>query len=219
MDLGRWRRAAKARARLSIGIAPLSERWGADRGQPIHRHYLERFLARHAADVCGRVLEFNDPLYTRQYGQDRVADSQVLHLDQSNPRATIVADLTRPNEVPSDHFDCVICTHVLHIVFDLPAMVRSLHRILRPGGVLLAAVPQLSMAGPEYHELWRFTAEGLSRLLAGSFDPARIEATTFGNSLAAAAEIRGLVAEELTRAELEAEDPRFGIEVCARAVK
>lgn len=215
--LRRVANVARARVRLAAGIAPLSERWGWDRGQPLHRFYVEQFLSRHAADVRGRCLEFNDPLYTRQFGGDRVTSTDVIHVEAGNPLATIVADLTRPNDVPSDHFDCIICTHVLHVVPDLPAIARELHRILAPGGVLLVAVPQLSMAGPEWHELWRFTPLGLRRVLEPAFGPIEVEA--FGNSLVAAAEIRGLVAAELSERELKAQDPRFAIEVCARAVK
>lgn len=206
-----------ARARLAFGVAPLSERWGWDRGKPLHRWYVDRFLARFSADVRGRCLEFNDALYCQHYGGARVTDQQVVHIDASNALATIVADLAGPNDVPSDRFDCIVCTHVLHVVRDPPRMIAELHRILAPGGVLLIAAPQLSMAGPEFHELWRFTQNGVRHLLAPHFPEAIVE--SYGNSLVAAAEIRGLVVSDLTVAELLAQDDRFAIEVCARAVK
>jgi SAM-dependent methyltransferase len=216
----RWAlRSIFARARLGLGVSPLSERWGFDRGTPLHRHYIRRFLEENASDVRGSCLEFNDSLYTEQIGGHRVIERHVIHVDRTNPRATIVADLTKPNEVGSDRFDCIICTHVLHVVFDLRAIARELHRILRPGGVLLVAVPQLSMAGPEFDELWRFTSLGLRRLLEEPFGRGQVEARGYGNALVAAAEIRGLVAEELTEREISAQDPRFAIEACARAVK
>ena len=41
----------------------------------------------------------------------------------------------------------------------------------------------------------------------------------YGNSLTAAGDLRALVADEFTKAELEYHDPRFAIIVCARAVK
>jgi hypothetical protein len=41
----------------------------------------------------------------------------------------------------------------------------------------------------------------------------------YGNSLTAAGEIRGLVAEEFTREEIDHQDERFPVEVCGRAVR
>ena len=37
--------------------APVTRTFGFDRGKPIDRWYIERFLAEHAADVRGRVLK------------------------------------------------------------------------------------------------------------------------------------------------------------------
>ena len=118
-------RTAVARARLGLGLQPLSERWGYDRGVSVHRRYITDFLEAHAHDVRGHVLEFNDPGYTREVGGGRVTKSDVVHLDDTNPQATIVADLTGPNTVPSDTFDCVIATHVLHVIFEPLTILRE----------------------------------------------------------------------------------------------
>jgi SAM-dependent methyltransferase len=143
----------------------------------------------------------------------------ILHIDDSNPRATLTGDLTQPNGLPSDHFDCIVCTHVLHLIFDVRRASSELHRMLKPGGVLLIAVPNIGMGGSEYHELWGFTSEGLFRVLAEWFAEDSITIRAYGNSLTAAGEIRGVIASEFTRAELNTHDPRFAVEICARAVK
>ena len=84
---------------------------------------------------------------------------------------------------------------------------------------MLIAVPQVSMCDPGFHELWRFTAEGLAFMLAKAFGTGNVTVRAYGNSLTAAGEIRGLVAHEFSQATLEYHDPRFAIEVCARAYK
>ena len=99
------------------------------------------------------------------------------------------------------------------------AALAELYRILKPGGVLLAAVPQANMSAPYWHELWRWTPEGFHLQLAKFFGAANITVRAYGNSLTAAGDIRGLVTDEFTRAQLDYHDPRFGIVVCARAVK
>jgi SAM-dependent methyltransferase len=204
---------------MAIRVQPLSGLWGFDRGLPIHRHYLERFLQEFSADIRGYCLEFELDYYTSRFGGTRVSRVDVLHLDASNRRATIVADLTKPNDIPSDLFDCIICTHVLHIIYDFEKAVSELHRILKPGGILLVAVPSVSMYGQETGELWRFVPNGLRMVLATVFGIDHVIVRGYGNSLVAAAELRGLVAHELTQTELDTHDPRFPVEVCARAVK
>ena len=208
-----------ARFQMDFGVPALSDWWGTDRGLAIHRYYLEKFLAEFAPDIRGRCLEFQDPQYTPRFGGSRVTHLDILHMDESNPRATLVADLTKPNDLPGEAFDCVVCTHVLHTIFEAEKAVRGIHRILKPGGVLLAAVPQISMYGPDYGELWRFTPEGLRVLLSRVFGEDNVDWRAYGNSLTAAGEIRGLASHEFTKAELDQHDVRFAVEVCARAVK
>ncbi|MGH2371196.1 MAG: glycosyltransferase, partial [Chloroflexota bacterium] len=126
-------------------LAPVSRRFGWDRGGlPVDRYYIERFLERHASDVAGHVLEVRDDAYTRRFGGARVSRADVLHPTADNPKATIVADLTDAEQVPSDTFDCIILTQVLPFIPDFQAAARTLHRILRPGGVLLATMPGIS---------------------------------------------------------------------------
>jgi SAM-dependent methyltransferase len=212
-------KAAPARARLAIGVEPLSYAWGGDRGEAIFMSYLCDFLQEFAADIHGHCLEFYDDSYTTAYGKAAVTKLDILHIDGSNPRATLVADLTKANGIPSDCFDCIICTHTLHLIFEVGRAVADLYRILKPGGVLLAAVPQVSMCDPGWHEFWRFTPEGLHRMLATAFRPEDVEIRAYGNSLTSAGQLRGLSSREFTQREFSTHDARFAVEVCARALK
>jgi ubiquinone/menaquinone biosynthesis C-methylase UbiE len=197
----------------------MSYLWGFDRGLPIHRHYVEQFLRESAFDIRGHCLEFQDNFYMSRFGMSRVNKRDVIHKESGNPNATIVADITKPNNIAGDQFDCVICTYVLNLISDVDAALAELYRVLKPGGVLLIAVPQANMAAPYWHELWRWTAEGFHLQLAKFFDEQNVTVRAYGNSLTAAGDIRGLVADEFTKAQLAYHDPRFGIVVCARAVK
>ena len=92
---------------------PVSAYWGFDRGMPVDRVYIERFLERHAADIRGRVLEVEDAEYTRTCGGTRVTTSDVLDVDPANERATVVADLGEAGSLPPERFDCAIVTQTL----------------------------------------------------------------------------------------------------------
>jgi glycosyltransferase involved in cell wall biosynthesis/SAM-dependent methyltransferase len=125
-------------------VVPLSRSFGFERGQPIDRYYIERFLGDHAHDVRGRVLEVGDSAYTRRFGGTEVSAIDVLHINDGNPEATIVDDLSRATRLPSAAFDCVLVIQTLHLIFDLAEAVRTIRRILKPGGVVLATFPGIS---------------------------------------------------------------------------
>jgi hypothetical protein len=80
-------------------LSPISRLWGYDRGCPVDRYYIENFLSRQAASIRGRVLEIGDNTYTRRFGAGRVTHSDVLHVKEGNPQATIIGDLTSADHV------------------------------------------------------------------------------------------------------------------------
>ncbi len=199
---------------------PLSDHWGYDRGTPVDRYYIERFLAAHAADVRGRALEVMNADYVRRFGGARVTRADVLDIDAANPNATVVADLAAADAVPGGQFDCFVLTQTLQLVYDVHAAVRHAHRLLAPGGVLLATVPVVSRiatgAAPDY---WRLTAPACERLFGDAFGAGRVEVRAHGNVLAAVAFLAGAACEELPRGALDADDPDFPLLVTVRARK
>ena len=123
---GRERVPAVGRVRLGDlrRLTPISQCFGFDRGLPVDRYYIERFLARHASEIVGRVLEIGDDAYTRKFGGSRVSRSDVLHVHHGNPRATFVGDLTDPDVLPEAAFDCIVLTQTLQLIYDVRARDR-----------------------------------------------------------------------------------------------
>jgi glycosyltransferase involved in cell wall biosynthesis/SAM-dependent methyltransferase len=210
---------AAARFRLAVGIEPLSYAWGSERGTPIFEYYIDQFLTEWAGDIRGHCLEFFNDQYKPTRWEPQLDHLEAIHLENSHPLATMVADLAGPNDIPSERFDCIICTHTLHSRIDVEKAAAELHRLLKPHGVLLVAVPVLCMYEPGLNESWRFTEAALEGLLATRFGPRNVTVRSYGNSLTAAGQLRGLTVENFTRAELYAHDARFAVEACARAVK
>jgi SAM-dependent methyltransferase len=197
---------------------PLSEHWGTERGTPIDRYYIARFLQRYRADIRGRVLEVKDSGYTDRFGCD-VTGRDVLDIDPANRAATILVDLANAEEIPSESFDCFILTQTLQYIYDPASALWHAWRILRPGGVLLVTVPGLSRLAPPLVDYWHFTPGGCSRLLSEIFGPGAVSVFSYGNVLAATAVLTGMAAEELRARELLARDVRYPVIVAARAVK
>lgn len=231
--LAAWRRTRRrplaAGSGLS-GLRPLSAIWGLDRGTPIERYYVEQFLAKHAADIRGDVLEMGDPRYTRRFGGDRVRRSEVLHIGPGNPDATLIGDLVTGTGIPRNAFDCFIVVITFFLIYDVRAAIRTCYEALKPGGVLLAHFTGIARRLPDDDhwgppgwsgegDLWRFTSVSARRLCAEAFTAESMEVVTYGNVRSAAASLYGLACEDLLPEELNYHDPNFELAICVRAVR
>jgi SAM-dependent methyltransferase len=203
-------------------LSPVSREFGYDRGLPIDRYYIERFLEMHRRDITGRTLEIGDDEYTQRYGGDRTTRRDVLHVHGQNRAATIVGDLTEAPQIAEGMFDCAVVTQTLHLIYDVERAVATLHRILRTGGVVLATFPGISqLSEDEWSHTWSwgFDARLARALFANCFGEHNVTVEAHGNSLAAVAFLQGLATVELTPAQLELEEAGCELLVAVRAVK
>jgi len=192
---------------------PLSGTWGFDRGTPVDRYYIERFLSEHREAIRGRVLEIKDSSYTRQFGAG-VVEAEVLDIDASNPNATIVADLGAADAVEGARFDCFILTQTLQFIYDTRAALAHAHRLLAPGGVLLATVPVVSRLAPSNGltgEYWRFPPAACRLLFEEAFGTGQVAIHSYGNVTSAIAFLAGAAREELRADQLDARDEYFPV--------
>lgn len=225
-----WLRALTRRPRVGkvdFGdlrrLAPISATWGFDRGTPVDRFYIDRFMRSHDKDVRGRVLEIANPAMTHRYGGDRVTKSDVLHPVPAPAPVTLVGNIETGDGIPEGAFDCAIVTQTLLLVYDVRAAVHTLSRILAPGGVALVTVPGITKISREdmdqWGQFWSFTSASMRRLFSEAFDPAGVSVAAYGNVLAATAFLHGLSAEELTEPELLHRDRDFEVLLAVRAAK
>lgn len=202
---------------------PVSRKFGFDRGQCIDRHYIERFLEANCEDIRGRVLEVAENTYTRRFGGGRVTHSDVLHAEPGHSSTTIVADLTKADYVPADAFDCIILTQTLQHIYDVKAAIRTLHRILKSSGALLATVPGISQISrfdmDRWGDFWRFTTLSAARLFEEAFPAANLRIESHGNVQVAVAFLHGLAVHEVDRDVLDAGDPDYQVLITVRAEK
>ena len=204
-------------------LTPISPIFAIDRGLPIERYFIEKFLSANASDIRGRSLEMGDDFYIQKFGKGRVEKIDVLNVVES-PHATIVADLTCADHVPSNSFDCIIFTQSLQMIYDMNAALKHLYRILKPGGVLLLTSHGISKIGrhlgrDKWGEYWHITTQSAERLFAETFSNADVQIGSYGNILTAMCSLHGLASEELSPKELEYVDPDFEVIVTVRAVK
>lgn len=200
-------------------LFPIGHSFGWERGTPIDRYYIEGFLVRNAENIRGRVLEAGDNRYTSRIGGARVEQSDILAVEATNGRATIVGDLTRKDTLPEAAFDCIILTQTLQYIFDLRTSVAMLYRALKPGGVLLITTPGVTAIEQTWSWYWTFTTTALHRLLEEPFGRDAVSVEVHGNIFAATAFLYGIATEELEFSKLNAVDSTYPVTVAARAIK
>ena len=216
-DGSRWLRARRLRRE------PASAVYGYDRGRPIDRHYIEGFLDRHSIAIRGRVLEVGDDQYTRRFGGSRVGRSDVLDVRLDAVGATITGDIADLSHVASESFDAIVFTQTLQCVYEPRAAVATLHRLLAPGGVLLATFPGTTHLPPGggWTETWywSFTPLAARRLFEERFGSGNVVVEPRGNLAAATAFLQSLAVEDLRRRDLDRDDGAYPLVITSIAVK
>jgi hypothetical protein len=189
---------------------PFSSSYGFERGTPIDRYYLHRFLAAHCDAIAGDVLEVQTSGYTDRFGHDLSRVDTFDIVPQFAP--TFLCDLAHCDQViPSRTYDCVLLPNMLPHVRELGLALTQLRRNVRPGGAVLASAAGLLPLTGDVPEYWRLSPDGWREQLTTAWPGATIDITGHGNCLAAVAAQMGLALEELTPAELDVCDPRFPV--------
>jgi len=193
---------------------PISRIFGLDRGTPIDRYYIEKFLADQSALIKGRALEIEDNVYIRKFGKG-VTSSEILHYTADNPRATIIGDLTQPQTLPAGGIDCFICTQTFNFIYDYKAAIRGAHTLLNKNGVLLCTLAGLCQISrydmDRWGDFWRFTTRSAEEAFSEVFGRENVKVASYGNVLSSVALLHGVSVEELSREELDLVDPDYQI--------
>jgi SAM-dependent methyltransferase len=185
----------------SMSTRPLSKVYGFDRGSPVDRRYIERFLTQNARFIRGRCIEVKDSNYLRRFGAEQVISADVLDINADNPCANVVGDLQDLKVVADASYDCAVVTNTLQYLRDPRRGVCELHRILAAGGTALVTLPCLGRPGAEEFtvvdgiDYWRFMPAGVSVLFADlSWE---VDVTLYGNALVGMAMWYGMAVEDL----------------------
>jgi SAM-dependent methyltransferase len=157
-----------------------------------------------------------------RFGGSKVERSEILHVHDANRGVDYIGDLTRLDVLPPDTFDCIVLTQTLHLIFDMRAAIATLHRALKPGGILLLTTPGISQVDRGEWGLtwcWSLTPVSARRLLQERFSPDAITVGAHGNVFAATCFLQGLAVQEVIPSELDPHDASYPIIVTCRAIK
>lgn len=210
--------ARPVRSVAGARITPVDRPGAERRGTSIDRYYVAAFLESCAADLSGDVLEVPAEGTARTIGGDAITRLDALDVYGRDDRATCFADLRCAPNLASESYDCILLTG-LHLIDDMPAALAECARLLKRGGVVLAALPCAGVEdGAPGRAHWRATATGARRLFAAQFG-SHVRVTPYGNVAATAAFLHGLAVHDVSQDSLDFTDPHAPLLVAVRAQK
>jgi len=202
---------------------PVSTVFGLDRGTPVDRYYIEKFLSENKNLIKGNVLEIAENTYSKKFGADRVIKQEILHYANDNANATIIGDLTKPGTLPADRIDCFICTQTFNFIYDFKAAIQGAYHLLKKGGVLVATLGGISQISrydmDRWGDFWRFTTLSAQLSFGEVFGKENVITKSYGNVLAAVSFLEGISVEELSPAELDVQDENYQLIITVIATK
>lgn len=197
------------------GVLPCDRHFGVSRGSPVGRFYVDEFIQKNACYVHGRCLEFGENRYRFFFSRSDLYEVISIY---SGPGVDYVCDIHAPTSLPIGVYDAVICTQVFEHLREPLLAAAMIHRLLKPGGVLLLTAPFINNIHGDPSDYYRYTPEGLRYVLERT--GFTIEELEFGgNSLVSTGSLLGMVQEDFTRAELMAKDPAYPYNILIRARK
>ncbi len=125
--------------------------------------HIGRWLASNNSLTQGRLLDLgcgNQPY--RVWYETLVLNPVAVDMIASAGVAALAGGSNLP--FADSSFDTVLATEVLEHVPDVERTLAEIHRVLRPGGHLMATVPFVYPVHEAPHDYWRFTHHGLRSL-------------------------------------------------------
>ena len=169
-------------------------------------------------------MEFGDLSYIEKYGFS-VTDKITFNYSEINSMTgkNYTGDLSKTETMPSNIFDCIVCINVINFIYDIPAAMAGLYKILKVGGSVI-----LTVAGPTAHisrydmdrwgDYWRISDKALLRLSKeAGFSIQKV--ASYGNAYSASSQLNGFCSEELDSSELFNSHPDYPLVVALLLTK
>lgn len=205
-------------------VSPVSRTFGFDRGKPVDRYYIEKFISSNKNFIYGDVLEVETSTYTKKFGNTSVK-SFILKFDKTSKFESnlVYGDLTNKISIPSNKFDVFICTQTLNFIFEVEAAIESIFSLLKKNGVGLITVASLTQISrydaDRWGDFWRFTPQGIQKLFSDKFGEDCVELMVYGNSYSAIHLLKGFASDELSTKKLNEIDEDYPIVIALKITK
>lgn len=184
---------------------PVSGLFGLERGVPVDRYYIEKFINDNHEYIIGDALEVGELRYLSEHGRhlrtkNILAPNAGAVSKSSQADDVYIGDLTKVETLPEGRFDSFVCTQTLNFIYDVAASIRGAHYLLKPGGRFIGTVSGISQISrfdmDRWGDYWRFTTMSLERLLGEVFGGS-IKLISYGNALTSQLLLQGVAVEDV----------------------
>lgn len=195
-------------------VMPLNRTFGWERGKPVDRYYIERFLEGNRELIGGDVLEIAENTYTMQFGGERVKNSYILHIEGWGENA-IKGNLETGEGIEIEKFDTVIITQTLMFTYGIEQVAQNIYKMLKQGGrafITVAGISQISRyVADEWGSYFAFHEDAMRKLFVPLFGEENVDVQTHGNMKTAIALLYGLSYEDLKPEDFEIVDNDYPV--------
>lgn len=196
----------------SMNLEPVSRKFGLERGKAIDRYYIEQFLEKNKNLILGNCIEIAENTYTLHYGEDRVTNSYILHVNGRGENA-IKGNLETGEGILENQYDCAIITQTLMFILDIRKAAENIYKMLKSGGNALITVAGISQVSRYDAELWGsyygFHEDAMRALFEAIFGRENVIVETYGNVKTALALLCGLCQEDLQKEDFDYNDEDY----------
>lgn len=137
------------------------------RGKTIARTIFNWEIGKHVKNIGGVVIDLGggkNPSYERFW---HIKPEKFIRVDINEKSAPdVVADLNKPLPFPDNFTDVVFLFNVIYILGNPGKTLLEINRILKTGGKLFITSPFIFNEAKEPNDYWRFTSEGLEKILS-----------------------------------------------------
>jgi Methyltransferase domain len=207
---------------------PVSNVFGLERGTPIDRYYIEKFISDHSRVIRGDALEIGELRYLVQYSSQLTTKNILAPNENAVSKSEhadniTIGDLTKAEVLPVACFDTFVCTQTLNFIYDVTSSIRGAYHLLKPGGCFIGTVSGISQISrydmDRWGDYWRFTTLSLTRMLGDVFG-GDVRVVNFGNALAAQFILQGVAVEDIPdSAVLDDQDDDYQVTIGFIAIK
>lgn len=138
-------------------------------GKTIARTLFNLEIRKSVKNVNGVVIDLGGgekPSYERFW---QIKSEKFIRVDiNEEAKPDVVADLNNPLPFSDNFADAIFLFNVIYILGNPGKTLFEINRILKPGGKLFITSPFIFNEAKEPSDYWRFTSEGLEKLLKDS---------------------------------------------------
>ena len=135
-------------------------------GKSIGRILFNWQIQKHCQDLKGICIDLaagDNPSYYRYWNLKK---DQVIQVDYNEKKGVnIIADLNQKLPFKGNYADNIFLFNAIYIVESPENLLKEIYRVLKSDGTFFLNSPLITNEAPEPHDYFRFTSEGIRKLL------------------------------------------------------